>query len=352
MPPLTRREFLKTLSAVLGATTAGNLLSSCSQTPSDTGGAQPPMRPAAATQAARANPTRTGPATNAPGATQAPGSTSVAATPGTPDLVVARQGRPEALVQGAIDALGGMKRFVSPGASVVIKPNICVAYHTYEYAATTNPCVVGALVRLALEAGAGKVSVFDYPFGGTAQEAYARSGIAEQVQTAGGQMLNMPAFKFVDTDLLNARDLKKARIFDDALNADVLIDVPIAKHHGLARLTLGMKNLMGLIYDRQAIHRSMGPRLADLASFLRPDLVVIDAVRILTDNGPTGGNLDDVKELNTLIASTDIVAADSYAAGLFGLKPSDLGYVTAGAAAGLGQSDLSQVKIQELSLGG
>ncbi len=265
---------------------------------------------------------------------------------------MARQGQPEALVQGAIDALGGMKRFISPGANVVIKPNICVAYHTYEYAATTNPWVVGALVKLALEAGASKVSVFDYPFGGTAQEAYARSGIAEQVQAAGGQMLDMPAFKFIETNLPNAQDLKKAKIFDDALKADVLIDVPIAKHHGLARLTLGMKNLMGLIYDRQAIHRNIGPRLADLAGFLRPDLVVIDAVRILTDNGPTGGNLDDVKELNTLITSTDIVAADSYAAGLFGLKPDDLGYVKAGAAAGLGQSDLSQVKIQELSLGG
>jgi uncharacterized protein (DUF362 family) len=324
MPTLTRREFLKTLSAVLGATTAANLLSACGQTASDQGRAQPATTPG-----------------NAP-----------AAPSGTPDLVVARQGQPEALVQQAIDALGGMKRFVSPGDNVVIKPNICVAYHTYEYAATTNPWVVGALVKLALEAGASKVSVFDYPFGGTAQEAYTRSGIAEQVQAAGGQMLDMPAFKFINTDLPNATDLKKAKIFEDALNADVLIDAPIAKTHSLARLTLGMKNLMGLIYDRQAIHRSLGPRLADLASFLRPDLVVIDAVRILTANGPTGGNLDDVKEMDTLIASADIVAADSYAAGLFGMKPGDLAYITAGAAAGLGQSDLSQVKIQELNLGG
>jgi uncharacterized protein (DUF362 family) len=342
MPPITRREFLKTLSAALGATTAANLLSACGGTASGQGGTQPAMRPAAATQAANANSTLTNSSANAPAAAPA----------GTPDLVVARQGQPEALVREAIDALGGMKRFVSPGASVVIKPNICVAYHTYEYAATTNPWVVGALVKLALEAGASKVSVFDYPFGGTAQEAYSRSGIAEQVQAAGGRMLDMPAFKFMNTDLPNAKDLKKAKIFEDALNADVLIDAPIAKTHRLARLTLGMKNLMGLIYDRQAIHRSLGPRLADLASFLRPDLVVIDAVRILTANGPTGGNLDDVKELNTLIASTDIVAADSYASGLFGLQPSDLAYVNAGVEAGLGQSDLSQLNIQELNLGG
>jgi len=336
MSPITRREFLKTLSAALGATTAANLLSACGGTDSDQGGAQPAVRPGAATQASDANPT--------PGSSTAP--------TGAPDLVIVRQGQPEALVRGAIDALGGMKRFVSPGANVVIKPNICVAYHTYEYAATTNPWVVGALVKLALEAGAREVSVFDYPFGGTAQEAYARSGIAEQVQAAGGQMLDMPNIKFVDTDLPNAKDLHKASFFDDALKADVLIDVPIAKTHGLARLTLGMKNLMGLIHDRQAIHRNLGTRLADLAGFLRPDLVVIDAVRILTANGPTGGNLDDVKELDSLIASTDIVAADSYAAGLFGLQPSDLAYVKAGAEAGLGQSDLSQLNIQELNLGG
>jgi len=338
MPPITRREFLKTLSAIMGATTTGYLLSACGGTASDQGGAQPAMRPAAATQIAEASPEHTNSTARAPA--------------GMPDLVVARQGQPEALVRQAIDALGGMKRFVPSSASVVIKPNICVAYHTYEYAATTNPWVVGALVKLALEAGASKVSVFDYPFGGTAQEAYARSGIAEQVQAAGGQMLDMPSFKFIDADLPNAKDLKQAKFFEDALKADVLIDAPIAKTHSLARLTLGMKNLMGLIYNRQAIHRNLGTRLADLAGFLRPDLVVIDAVRILTANGPTGGNLDDVKQLDTLIASTDIVAADSYAAGLFGLQPSDLSYVKAGVEAGLGQSDLSQLNIQELNLGG
>jgi uncharacterized protein (DUF362 family) len=132
----------------------------------------------------------------------------------------------------------------------------------------------------------------------------------------------------------------------------VLINVPIAKHHSLARLTLGMKNLMGIIEDRGSIHFNMGQRLADLTSLIMPALTVIDAIRILTDNGPTGGSLDDVKKLDTVIASADIIAADSYATTLFGKKPNDLDYIRAGAAMKLGQSDLSKVKIEEISVAG
>ncbi|MCJ7677317.1 MAG: DUF362 domain-containing protein, partial [Anaerolineales bacterium] len=97
---------------------------------------------------------------------------------------------------------------------------------------------------------------------------------------------------------------------------------------------------------------NMGQRLADLTSRIRPTLTVIDAVRILTANGPTGGNLDDVKKLDTVIASPDIVAADAYASTLFGLQPSDLDYVVAGAAMGLGRSDLGLLRIEEITVGG
>jgi uncharacterized protein (DUF362 family) len=227
-----------------------------------------------------------------------------------------------------------------------------VAYHSYEYAATTNPWVVGALVKLAMEAGAGRVRVMDYPFGGSADAAYARSGIQEQVLAAGGEMEIMSKFKFLAADIPDGRDLRQADIYDDVLQADVLIDVPVAKHHSLARLTLGMKNLLGVIWDRGAIHRDLGQRVADLTSRVRPTLTVIDAVRILTAHGPTGGSLDDVKKLDTLIASPDIVAADSYAATLFGLQPTDLAYIQAGAAMGLGRSDLANLKIEELTVGG
>jgi uncharacterized protein (DUF362 family) len=243
-----------------------------------------------------------------------------------------------------------MGRFVQPGANVVVKPNICVAYHSYEYAATTNPWVVGALVRLCLDAGASEVRVLDHPFGGSSEEAYARSGIQEQVEAAGGIMEPISTFKFLETEIPDGLDLRATAIYEDVLNADVLINVPIAKHHNLTRLTLGMKNLMGTIMLRTPIHRNIGQRLADLTSRIRPALTVVDGVRILTNNGPTGGNLADVTQLDTLIASPDIVAADAYAATLFGLQPEDLSYVQAATAMGLGRSDLESLRIEEIAI--
>jgi uncharacterized protein (DUF362 family) len=249
-------------------------------------------------------------------------------------------------------ALGGVERFVHRGDDVIVKPNICVAYHTYEYAATTNPWVVGEMVKLSLAAGARRVRVMDYPFGGSPEYAYAKSGIQEQVEVAGGQMEEMAVFKFLDTDIPEGVDLKACKIYDDVLNADVLINIPIAKTHGLARLTLGMKNLMGTIYNRPLMHRNLGQRLADLTSRVQPTLTMVDAVRMLMQNGPTGGSLDDVKQADTLIVSQDTVAADSYAATLFELNPEDLAYVRAGAEMGLGRSDLGSLKIEEIRVGG
>jgi len=294
-----------------------------------------------------APPTRTLPSPTA-GMTSIPTATPFAAHP---DLVVARGGEPEEMVQRALAALGGMERFVRPGDDVIVKPNICVGYHTYEYAATTNPWVVAALVRLCLEAGARRVRVMDYPFGGGAEQAYVRSGIQEQVAASGGEMEIMPQFKFVSTEIPQGLTLRQCDIYDEVLNADVVIDAPIAKHHGLARLTLGMKNLMGVIRNRPMMHRNLGQRLPDLTSRIQPALTIVDAVRILVDNGPTGGSLDDVKKMDTVIVSPDIVAADSYAATLFGLQPNDLAYVRAATDMGLGRSDLDSLDIEEISIG-
>ena len=263
-------------------------------------------------------------------------------------MVVVRHGEPEALVRTAVAALGGMEAFVSKGTNVFVKPNICVAYHTYEYAATTNPWVVGTLVKMCFEAGAASVKVCDYPFGGTAQEGYVKSGIKEQVEANGGEMVYMPGFKYVAAQIPNGVELKKTDVFDDILKADVIINVPIAKHHSAARLTLGMKNLMGVVRDRSAFHFNLGQRIADLSTLFKPKLTVVDAVRILMANGPTGGNLNDVQKLDTVIASADIVAADSFAATLFGKQPEDIPYIQAAAAMGLGRSDLENLKIEEL----
>ena len=336
---ITRRSFLRWMAIQFGAVAGGRLLAACGKVEEQVRTVGPPVK----------NTSTIPPQSTA---TQlAPSATPEPTTPTYPDLTVARGGEPDALVRAALDALGGMEQFVKPGDDVIVKPNICVAYHTYEYAATTNPWVVGTLVRLCWEAGAARVRVMDYPFGGTAEQAYIRSGIEEQVLAAGGMMESIALFKFVETDIPQGVDLRTCEIFDDVLQADVVINVPIAKHHSLARLTLGMKNLMGVIKDRPAMHRNLGQRLADLTSRVRPALTVVDAVRILRDNGPTGGDLNDVQKLDTVIASPDIVAADSYAATLFGLKPERLSYVVAGEAMGLGRSDLGSMTIEEVIVG-
>jgi uncharacterized protein (DUF362 family) len=330
LPDLSRREFLKSIYVTTGAVILNHVTTACSGRPQAT--------PGLSLQ------------TDLPGSSQP---REVPTTEGSgqsahPHLAVARSGTAEDLTRHALAALGGMQRFVPQGAQVVVKPNICVAYHTYEYAATTNPWVVGAIVKMCYEAGAAKVQVMDFPFGGGPEEAYTRSGIAEQVLTAGGEMITMSRLKFTSTDIPEGQDLHQAQIYKDALEADVLIDVPIAKHHSLARLTFGMKNLMGLIRDRGAIHQNLGQRLADLTSLVRPDLTVVDAVRVLMANGPTGGDLGDVKVMNTVIASADIVAADSYATTLFGMQPEDIAYIRAASQMGLGKSDLKNMRIEEI----
>ena len=272
---------------------------------------------------------------------------------GNPDLVVAHGGDdPETIVRRAIMALGGMEQFVTRGAKVVIKPNICTAYHSYEYASTTNPWVVAALVKMCLEAGADNVSVMDYPFGGTAEQAYLISGIQEQVEAAGGKMVVMSNLKFTDTQIPDGQKIKKWPVYEDVLKADVLINVPIAKDHGLTKLTLGMKNLMGVVKNRERLHSGIGQRLADLSSLVRPTLTVVDSIRILLSGGPTGGDLNAVKKLDTIIAGRDVVAADSYAAGFFGMKPESISYIKAGSDMGIGRSDLANLKIEEITVGG
>jgi len=255
-----------------------------------------------------------------------------------------------AITERALAAIGGIERFVKAGYDVIVKPNICTAYFGPEYAATTNPDVVATLVRLCLGAGAKRVRVMDSPFGGTAAAAYAKSGIEAAVRAAGGEMELMATMAFADTAIPEGRDITSWRVYQPILEADLVINVPIAKHHNLARLTLSGKNLMGTIEDRGSIHRNLGQRIADLASLIRPPLTVMDAVRILMANGPTGGNLNDVKALDTVIAGTDMVAIDAYATRWFDRRPADVAYIVKEAEMGLGTTDLSSLTIAELAL--
>lgn len=358
MKKLTRRELMLRLAAGAGALTLQQFLAACSPQSKITSTAAP-TNTSLPTQAVQSSATsapltlENTPSAN-PGPTTAPTNTSLpqaSPTPSSYDMVVVRNAEPDILVRKAIEAFGGMNKFIKSGAKVIIKPNICVDYHTYEYAATTNPWVVGALVKMCLEAGASSVRVMDQPFGGTAKSAYAKSGIEEQVKANGGEMVIMSGYKYVPAKIPNGKELKSTVLYDEFLKADAIINVPIAKDHSLSILTLAMKNLMGVIDDRPGMHYLLGQKLADLYTLLKPTLNVIDAVRILTTAGPTGGDLSYVKKLDTLVVSQDIVAADTYAAGFFDINPDRLSYLKAGVNMKIGRSDLSNLKIQEINLG-
>jgi len=248
------------------------------------------------------------------------------------------------ITRDAITAVGGMKRFVKPGDVVVVKPNMGWD-RTPEQAANTNPQVVKAVVEEALKAGAKKVKVFDRTCNDE-RRCYVNSGIQAALKG-----LNNVDVRFIENErfkkvTLNGEALKEWDLYGEALSANVLINVPVAKHHQLTGLTLGLKNIMGVMGgDRGKLHKQIEPALADVNAVLRSHLTVIDATRILTNHGPQGGDLADVKVMNTVIASTDIVAADAYATTLFGMKPSDIGVTVAAARRGLGEIDLKKVRV-------
>jgi uncharacterized protein (DUF362 family) len=272
-------------------------------------------------------------------------------TGGQAYLAVAHGEDPAAIVKAALASLGGMERFVKKGQDVIIKPNICVDYHPPEYAATTNPVVVATLVALCLGAGAKRVRVMDSPFAGISpNSAYSATGIETAVKAAGGEMEVISPIKFAKFDIPQGKSITAWDIYRDVLDTDVLIDVPIAKQHSLARLTLGSKNLLGVVSNPNQIHSNLGQRVADLVSIIRPTLTVVDAYRILMDHGPTGGSLNDVRQANTIIASHDIITADAYGATLFGLTGADVPYIKKGAEMGLGTLDLSAVKVEEINV--
>ncbi len=367
---LNRREFIKRLLA-FSATGAALGLSGCASKPAAAPTPVPPPAataiPPTASPAATATPvpatTTAIPATATaipatatavpPTATRIPATPTPAPTASAAYLGVARGAKadPKELTRRAIAAIGGIERFVKKGADVIVKPNICIAYNSAEYASTTNPDVVAAIVQMCLAAGAKRVRVMDFPFGGTPQACYEASGIAAAVKAAGGAMEVMSRMRYRDVDISQGKVLKKWAVYGDILDADLVINVPIAKDHGGATLTLGMKNLMGVVYNRNDMHKlGLHQAIADLNSAVKPQLTVVDAIRILVANGPTGGNLDDVKRMDTIIASADVVAADAYATTLFGMKPADIGYIKFGAEMGLGKMDLKGLKVEEIAV--
>ena len=273
---------------------------------------------------------------------------SLAAPAPPPDLAVARGASPAKVVQAAIDALGGIKRFIARGDIVVVKPNIAWD-RTPEQAGNTNPEVVAAVVKLCYEAGAKKVKVFDRPVNDP-RRCYVQSGIDAAVRAVEGDIQFVDDRKFRDMEIKGLA-LDSWPLYTEVFEADKVINVPIAKHHGLAKLTMSMKNWMGVMGgSRRRIHQKIDESLLDLAMKVKPTLTILDAVRILTDNGPQGGDLKDVKRLDTVIAGVDQVAIDSYGATLFGMQGKDLGYVRLGAEHGFGVMDLNKLRIRKFNV--
>lgn len=265
-----------------------------------------------------------------------------------PDLVVAHGTPPSKITRAAIDGLGGIKRFIARGDVVVVKPNIGWD-RAPEYAANTNPEVVATVVRLCFEAGASKVKVFDNTVN-DARRTYKQSGIADAAKSSGALVSFIDDRKFRDMRI-NGQVLKTWPLYTDMFEADKIINIPIAKTHGIAGLTLGMKNWMGIMGgSRGRIHQRIDESLVDLAMVIKPTLTILDAVRILTDNGPSGGDLEDVKTLNMVIAGVDPVAIDAFGTTLFGMKPADLGSVRIGHQVRLGSMDLGKLRINRIQL--
>ncbi|MBI4843651.1 MAG: DUF362 domain-containing protein [Nitrospirae bacterium] len=265
-----------------------------------------------------------------------------------PDLAVASGSSAKAITKAAVDALGGMKSFISKGDIVVVKPNMAWD-RLPEQAANTNPHVVAEIVRLCIEAGAKKVRVFDRTVNDP-RRCYIQSGIKEAVEEAGGTAEYVDERRFKNVKI-NGVAIKEWPLYTEILEADKVINVPILKHHGLAKVTMSMKNWMGIMgSDRSRIHQKLDQSLVDVSSFVKPSLTVLDAVRVLAANGPQGGDLSDVKTVNAVIAGRDQVAVDSYGAALFGVNGSEIGYVRLAAEQGHGVMELEKLNIRKISL--
>ena len=262
-----------------------------------------------------------------------------------PDLAFVQGDSPAKITKEAVSVLGGMTRFVAKGDVVMIKPNIGWD-RTPEMAACTNPEVVKALVEMCLNAGAKKVVVMDNTTN-QAQRCYMRSGIQAAAKEAGA-----------DVPYVNERRIKKMAIkgewlkdwdiIQDFVEADKLINVPIAKHHSLCRVTIGMKNWLGAIGDpRNQLHQKLDQAEVDLSAFFKPTLTVLDAYRILVRNGPQGGRLSDTKLLKTVVAGTDYVAIDALGASFFDIPPAELPFLKLANQRGLGEINPEKLRIEK-----
>ena len=274
----------------------------------------------------------------------------LAMTPQKYDLVAIKGGEPHSMFDKAIKSLGGMDAFVKKGDTVVVKPNIGWDV-VPERAANTNPILVKRIVEHCIESGAKEVYVFDHTCDDW-NRCYSNSGIETAVKEAGGKIVPGNSERYYQEVIVEkGKRLKESKVHELILECDVFINVPVLKSHSSADLTISMKNLMGIVWDRRFWHSNdLHQCIADFTSFRKPDLNVVDAYNIMMKNGPRGVSKSDVVTMKSQIISTDIVAADAAAAKLFGKEPEDIEYIKMANNMNLGEIDLGKLNINRIIL--
>lgn len=266
------------------------------------------------------------------------------------DLVAVKDGEPDLMLDKALQALGGIQNFVKKGQTVVVKPNIGWDV-TPERAANTNPALIRRIIEHCFTAGAKEVYVFDNTCDKWSA-CYKNSGIEKAAKDAGAKVAPGHSESYYQqVSVPKGKNLKEAKVHELILSSDVFINVPVLKSHGSARLTISMKNLMGIVWDRRFWHRNnLNQCIADFASYRKPDLNIIDAYNVMTKNGPRGVSKADVVKMKYLIVSNDMVAADAAAAKIFGMEPDDVKYIQMANDLGVGRQDLSKLNIGRIKV--
>ena len=266
------------------------------------------------------------------------------------DLVAVKGGEPDAMFDKAIASMGGMKSFVKKGQIVCVKPNIGWD-STPEMAANTNPLLIKQIIKHCFEAGAKDVYVFDHTCDNW-NRCYSNSGIERAVKDAGGKIVSGASESYYqDITVKSGKKLKDAKVHEVLLSSDVFINVPILKQHGGGRITVGMKNLMGVVWNRGQWHKNdLHQCIADFSTYRKPDLIVVDAYNVMMRNGPRGGSLEDIVTMKSQLLSTDVVAADAAAAKLFGMNPDNVPYINYADEMKIGTKDLSKLNINRIKM--
>ena len=268
-----------------------------------------------------------------------------------PVLVAVRDGTRTAMLEKALETLGGIGAFVKAGQTVCLKPNIGWDAPP-ERGANTHPELVGRLVRLCLEAGAKSVSIFDNTCDQW-QLTYEHSGIEKAARDAGAHVVNgKDQSLYREVDIPGGVKLKRALVHSLVLDSDVLLNVPVLKHHSGTGMTAAMKNLMGVVWDRGFYHQNnLHQAIVDFLLLRKPTLNILDAYHPMVRNGPRGKTVADVVEMRTLLASVDPVALDAAAAKLLGLDPARIEYINIADEMKIGRKDLARVDVRRIKLG-